>query len=176
MSSRPTTSSSVTISMTTFTPDPQSSSVGHRLTPGPSLLVRSYSRVTAYVGEMDSYLDINPLNVVGTWATDAEIFATALMLNSNIYIYSDFYKSWQLFGFYSWRSTQKGSWCMQALSDAFNIYGYQLDLLTILTFVNRQVAIDYESNVPGTVQMHQQKHIPCITSMLTRLVKFEKKN
>jgi len=41
MSSRPTTSSSVTISMTTFTSDPHSSSVGHRLTPGPSLLVKS---------------------------------------------------------------------------------------------------------------------------------------
>ena len=79
-------------------------------------------------------------------------------------------------GFYSWRNTSKGSWFMQALCDAFNKYGYQLDLLTILTFVNRQVAIDYESNVPGAVQMHQQKQIPCITSMLTRLVKFEKKN
>lgn len=65
---------------------------------------------------------------------------------------------------------------MQALCDAFNKYGYKLDLLTILTFVNRQVAIDYESNVPGSFQMHQQKQIPCITSMLTRLVKFEKKN
>lgn len=38
-SSRPTASSSVTISMTTFVPDPQSSTVGHRLTPGPSLIV-----------------------------------------------------------------------------------------------------------------------------------------
>lgn len=52
----------------------------------------------AYVGDMESYLDINPLNIVGTWATDVEIFATALMLNTNIYIYSDYHKSWQLFG------------------------------------------------------------------------------
>lgn len=64
---------------------------------------------------------------------------------------------------------------MQTLCDAFDRYGFQLDLLTILTFVNRQVAIEYQSNVPGTSHMHQQKQIPCITSMLTRLVKFEKK-
>lgn len=56
------------------------------------------NRVKAYVGDMESYLDINPLNIVGTWATDVEIFATALMLNTNIYIYSDYHKSWQLFG------------------------------------------------------------------------------
>jgi len=92
-------------------------------------------------------------------------------------IYADFLIAYSTIpGFYSWRNTQKGSWFMQALCDAFDRYGYQLDLLTLLTFVNRQVAIDYESNVPGTVQMHQQKQIPCITSMLTRLVKFEKKN
>lgn len=65
---------------------------------------------------------------------------------------------------------------MQALCDAFDKYGYILDLLTIMTFVNRQVAIDFESNVPGNITMHQQKQIPCVTTMLTRLVKFEKKN
>lgn len=64
---------------------------------------------------------------------------------------------------------------MQALCEAFDKYGYQLDLLTILTFVNRQVAIEYQSNVPNVSHMHQQKQIPCITSMLTRLVKFERK-
>lgn len=64
---------------------------------------------------------------------------------------------------------------MQALCEAFDKYGFQLDLLTLLTFVNRRVAIEYESNVPGVNTMHQQKQIPCITSMLTRLVKFEKK-
>lgn len=65
---------------------------------------------------------------------------------------------------------------MQALCEGLERYGFELDLLTILTFVNRQVAIDYESNVPSNNMMHQQKQIPCITSMLTRLIKFEKKN
>lgn len=65
---------------------------------------------------------------------------------------------------------------MQALCEAFNKYGYDLDLLTMLTYVSRRVAIDFESNSPNNSVMHQQKQIPCITSMLTRLVKFEKKN
>lgn len=81
-----------------------------------------------------------------------------------------------LLGFYSWRNTQKGSWFIQALTHALDMYGNELDLLTILTFVNRRVAIDFESNCPGDVRMHRQKQIPCITSMLTRLVRFEKKN
>lgn len=65
---------------------------------------------------------------------------------------------------------------MQALCEGLNEYGFKLDLLTLLTFVNRQVAIECKSNVPGNMAMHDQKQIPCITSMLTRLVKFEKKN
>jgi len=64
---------------------------------------------------------------------------------------------------------------MQALTCGLDAYGFDLDLLTILTFVNRRVAIDCESNCPGDYRMHRQKQIPCITSMLTRLVKFEKK-
>lgn len=65
---------------------------------------------------------------------------------------------------------------MQALCNALDEYGLKLDLLTILTFVNRVVATECDSNVPGDFRMHQQKQIPCITSMLTRLVKFENKN
>jgi len=45
------------------------------------------NQVRAYIGDKDSYLDINPLNVIGTWATDVEMFAAALMLNTNIYIF-----------------------------------------------------------------------------------------
>jgi len=34
----------------------------------------------------------------GTWATEAEIFATSLLLKTSIFIYSDYHCSWQLFG------------------------------------------------------------------------------
>ncbi|KAJ1521350.1 hypothetical protein ONE63_003026 [Megalurothrips usitatus] len=78
-------------------------------------------------------------------------------------------------GYYSWRNTTRGSWFMQALCQEIKENGYLLDLLTILTFVNQRVALDYESNTPDNPVMHQQKQIPCITYMLTRLVKFTRK-
>ncbi|OXU23463.1 hypothetical protein TSAR_013311 [Trichomalopsis sarcophagae] len=75
-------------------------------------------------------------------------------------------------GFYSWRNTTRGSWFMQALCLELKENGTRYDLLTLLTFVCQRVAIDFESNTPDNITMHQQKQIPCITSMLTRLVKF----
>ncbi|KZC09894.1 PREDICTED: caspase-1-like [Dufourea novaeangliae] len=75
-------------------------------------------------------------------------------------------------GFYSWRNTTRGSWFMQALCLELRENGTRYDLLTLLTFVCQRVAIDFESNTPDNITMHQQKQIPCITSMLTRLVKF----
>ncbi|XP_046814825.1 caspase-1-like isoform X2 [Vespa crabro] len=75
-------------------------------------------------------------------------------------------------GYYSWRNTTRGSWFIQALCMELKEFGMRYDLLTLLTFVCQRVAIDYESNTPDNITMHQQKQIPCITSMLTRLVKF----
>lgn len=76
--------------------------------------------------------------------------------------------------FAAWRNP-KGSWFIEALCDALNKYGYVHDLLTILTLVNRNVAIEFESNSTDP-KMNKKKQIPCITSMLTRFVKFEKEN
>lgn len=78
-------------------------------------------------------------------------------------------------GFYSWRNTTRGSWFIQALCEELRESQYEHDLMTLLTFVNQRVAIDYESNVPDSHVMHRQKQIPCITSMLTRLVLFKPK-
>lgn len=75
-------------------------------------------------------------------------------------------------GYYSWRNTSRGSWFIQALCLELRENGTRYDLLTLLTFVSQRVAIDFESNTPDNVTMHQQKQIPCITSMLIRLVKF----
>ncbi|XP_071577620.1 caspase-1 isoform X1 [Temnothorax nylanderi] len=75
-------------------------------------------------------------------------------------------------GYYSWRNTSRGSWFMQALCMELRDNGTHYDLLTLLTFVCQRVALDYESNTPDNMAMHQQKQIPCITTMLTRLVKF----
>lgn len=75
-------------------------------------------------------------------------------------------------GFYSWRNTTKGSWFMQCLCTELQRHGKQYDILTLLTFVSQRVAIDYESNTPDNPIMHQQKQIPCVTTMLTRILKF----
>lgn len=76
--------------------------------------------------------------------------------------------------FVAWRNL-KGSWFIEALCDTLNKYGYVHDLLTILTLVNHKVAIEFESNSTDS-KMNKKKQIPCITSMLTRFVKFEKEN
>ncbi|XP_012284913.1 caspase-1 [Orussus abietinus] len=75
-------------------------------------------------------------------------------------------------GYYSWRNTTRGSWFMQALCMELREHGTRYDILTLLTFVSQRVAIDFESNTPDNIAMHQQKQIPCITSMLTRLLRF----
>lgn len=76
-------------------------------------------------------------------------------------------------GYYSWRNTTKGSWFVQSLCDELRRRAAQNDLVTILTFVSQRVAVDFESNVPDSATMHKQKQIPCIMSMLTRLIQFK---
>jgi len=75
-------------------------------------------------------------------------------------------------GFYSWRNTTKGSWFMQCLCAELERHGKDYDILTLLTFVCQRVAIDFESNTPDNSIMHQQKQIPCVTTMLTRILRF----
>lgn len=78
-------------------------------------------------------------------------------------------------GFYSWRNTTRGSWFMQSLCAELTSNGKRLDILTLLTFVSQRVAIDFESCTPDQPEMHQQKQIPCITTMLTRILRFTDK-
>ncbi|XP_066254302.1 caspase-1-like [Euwallacea similis] len=75
-------------------------------------------------------------------------------------------------GYYSWRNTTKGSWFIQALCYELRHRALENDLLTILTYVSHRIAVDFESNVPDSPTMHRQKQIPCVMSMLTRLIQF----
>ncbi|XP_034489050.1 caspase-like [Drosophila innubila] len=77
-------------------------------------------------------------------------------------------------GFYSWRNQKKGSWFIQSLCLELESNGKHLDLMTLLTFVCRRVAVKFESNTDNP-DMHQKKQIPCITTMLTRTVLFNDK-
>jgi hypothetical protein len=78
-------------------------------------------------------------------------------------------------GYYSWRNPQLGSWFIQALCEELRIHGRTRDLVTLLTFVCRRVAIDFQSSVPSDEQMNRKKQVPVITSMLTRLIYFDQK-
>ena len=78
-------------------------------------------------------------------------------------------------GFYSWRSTMAGSWFIQALVYVLQTEGHSTDLVSILTKVSKKVALDFQSNVPGDLLMHEKKQIPYVTSMLTRTLIFKKK-
>ncbi|XP_046620580.1 caspase-1-like [Neodiprion virginianus] len=79
-------------------------------------------------------------------------------------------------GFYSWRNPDAGSWFIQAICKELAKNGRSRDLLTIMTFVNRRVALDFQSYVPQNAKMHAKKQIPSVVSMLTRLVYFSKKS
>ncbi|XP_059202703.1 caspase-3-like [Centropristis striata] len=70
-------------------------------------------------------------------------------------------------GYYSWRNTANGSWFMQALCEMMQRFSGELELMQIMTRVNRKVALSFESssNLPG---FSGKKQIPCIVSMLTK--------
>ena len=63
-------------------------------------------------------------------------------------------------GYYSWRNTTQGSWFVQALVACLRKYGRQLDLLTVMTRVNRLVATDFQSNCPGKAPSPQTGQPP----------------
>lgn len=81
----------------------------------------------------------------------------------------------RLSGFYSWRNPDTGSWFIQALCEELDLHGRSRDLLSLMTFVNRRVAIEFQSYVPENEKFHARKQIPSIVSMLTRLVYFPDK-
>ncbi|XP_044153482.1 caspase-3-like [Bufo gargarizans] len=64
-------------------------------------------------------------------------------------------------GYFAWRNNIKGSWFIQSLCKMLQDHENKLELMQILTRVNRMVALEYESRIGG-------KEIPCIVSMLTK--------
>ncbi|XP_077958245.1 caspase-3-like [Gasterosteus aculeatus] len=76
-------------------------------------------------------------------------------------------------GYYSWRSNQNGSCFMQSLCKILHSFSGQLELMQIMTRVNYEVALHFESSseTPG---YSGKKQIPCIMSMLTKDFYFPK--
>lgn len=71
-------------------------------------------------------------------------------------------------GYLSYRDTEMGTWYIESFCKVLNTKKHELDLFQILTLINQKVAIDYESDA-----VHKQ--MPCIVSMLTKLIVFPKK-
>ncbi|KAF4791762.1 Caspase-3 [Turdus rufiventris] len=69
-------------------------------------------------------------------------------------------------GYYSWRNSAEGSWFIQSLCQVLKEHAKNLELLQILTRVNRRVA-EYES-CSTRQDFNAKKQIPCIVSMLTK--------
>ncbi|KAH0947440.1 hypothetical protein HN011_005088, partial [Eciton burchellii] len=94
----------------------------------------------------------------------------------SIPVYADIMVAYSTYdGFYSWRNPDAGSWFIQAFCEELNLHGRSRDLLSLMTFVNRRVAIEYQSYVPENEKYHESKQIPSVVSMLTRLVYFPDK-
>ncbi|XP_060067184.1 caspase-3-like [Ylistrum balloti] len=77
-------------------------------------------------------------------------------------------------GCYSWRNNQDGSWFIQALCIVLENYGPKMELLHMLTQVNRIVTYEFESCTDEEFT-ENIKQMPCIVSMLTRYVYFRPK-
>lgn len=78
-------------------------------------------------------------------------------------------------GHYAWRNPDFGSWFIQAICMELTENGKDRDLLTLLTGVSRRVAYNFKSNVPGDVSLDAMKQMPCIVSMLTKILYFDEK-
>ncbi|KAL8587534.1 hypothetical protein ACOMHN_000940 [Nucella lapillus] len=77
-------------------------------------------------------------------------------------------------GCFSWRNNQEGSWFIQALCIVMENYGSKMELLHMLTHVNRIVAYEFAS-CSDKEFTDVMKQMPCIVSMLTRHVHFKPK-
>ncbi|XP_044536929.1 caspase-3 [Gracilinanus agilis] len=74
-------------------------------------------------------------------------------------------------GYYSWRNSKDGSWFIQALCAVLKQHAHKLEIMQILTRVNRKVATEFES-YSLDISFHAKKQVPCIMSMLTKELYF----
>lgn len=75
-------------------------------------------------------------------------------------------------GYYAWRNGENGSWFIQALCHCLEKYSKNLELMQIMTRVNRMVAYDFESTVLNSPGYHKKKQMPSIVTRLTGDVYF----
>ncbi|XP_044736090.1 caspase-1-like [Chrysoperla carnea] len=76
---------------------------------------------------------------------------------------------------FAFRRSNYGSWYIQALCKELDLHGKTLDFVSLLTIVQRRVAIEFETK-SSCKTLNEKKQIPCFVSLLTRLIKFADKN
>lgn len=64
-------------------------------------------------------------------------------------------------GHFSWRNTSNGSWFIQSLVEVFETYANMLDVLSMMTYVNRIMILNYESYCPSKKCKKREKYISC---------------
>ncbi|ETN62297.1 caspase short class [Anopheles darlingi] len=74
-------------------------------------------------------------------------------------------------GYMAFRNTTHGSWFINELCKEMRENGHKYDFLTLLTFVSQKVAFEHES-VSNDPRFNMRKQMPCIVSMLTRVLLF----
>lgn len=74
-------------------------------------------------------------------------------------------------GYYSFRNSTKGSWFIQAITDVFRKEGTRLEIMQLMTRVNRMVAYDFESRSKDK-NYSGMKQVPSVISLLTRELYF----
>jgi hypothetical protein len=79
-----------------------------------------------------------------------------------------------LTGYFSWRNNVDGSWFVQALVNVLSQYGSEMEILQMLTLVNKIVAYEFESCTDHEFTSGL-KQVPCVVSTLTKQLFFEPK-
>jgi hypothetical protein len=108
----------------------------------------------------------------GVDVTDAEVFDEAERPSIRLPKEADFLYAYSTApGYYSFRNTTKGSPFISAFTSVFSEYGSHLDVLRLLTRINRKVAVEYESLLADPA-FSRKKQVPSFECMLTKELYF----
>lgn len=77
-------------------------------------------------------------------------------------------------GYFSFRNTLHGAWFIQSLCKELDEREDHYDFMKVLTLTSQAVAYDFESHSYDP-DLDLKKQIPCVVSMLTKLLLFPKK-
>lgn len=111
----------------------------------------------------------------GAVGTETEMDSSPFKAKYQILPHKDFLVAYaSVPGFSSFRNSVEGSWFIKALCEQLDELKYECDLLQILTITCQTVAYDFQSKSIKP-ELNAMKQMPCIQSMLTKLLLFAEK-